>query len=221
MGLAIYRQDSKGQDIEIFVFDATINYSHSLTNTITDHPIEDGNKISDHIVNENIVVNFEGIVSDAAFNQTFVGPSAPSQITVDSEGRVTAIRSELALGEGRAAIARKKLFSMYRNREAFKVVLDSEIFPVMTFQSLEFPRDSENYNSTRVIGSLREINVVSRTFTDKKLSNIRLEEQDSASPKDDQGSQQLKSVSETVLQQSLEFMVDQSISTVAGSLIGL
>ena len=66
----INASNGDGTERELLILDMTKNLSHSHTANPTEHPIEDGSIISDHIDLQNDVLSFEGIMSEAPITLT-------------------------------------------------------------------------------------------------------------------------------------------------------
>jgi len=57
----------KTQNNDVILFDSILSFSESYQGSVTSHPVEDGTKISDNIVTENIKLKIQGVVSDYNF----------------------------------------------------------------------------------------------------------------------------------------------------------
>lgn len=53
---------------DIMWFDAIIQYGLTYQSSVTKHPIASGGYVSDHTTNENLVININGVLTDADFN---------------------------------------------------------------------------------------------------------------------------------------------------------
>lgn len=63
--MAIVLRRSNG---DIIFFDAITNYGTTYSATVTKHPVATGGFVSDHTTSENVVLQIDGIFSDADFN---------------------------------------------------------------------------------------------------------------------------------------------------------
>jgi len=52
---------------DIIMFDTITSFSESYQGSVTSHPVEDGTKISDNVVTENVRIKIQGVVSDYNF----------------------------------------------------------------------------------------------------------------------------------------------------------
>lgn len=55
---------------DLIWFDAVLQFSERYTGTVSSHPLESGNVISDHTTINNLVMTLSGVISDADFNMT-------------------------------------------------------------------------------------------------------------------------------------------------------
>ncbi len=57
----------KTQNKDVIIFDSILSFSETYSGNVTSHPVEDGTKISDHVITENIKFRIQGVVSDYNF----------------------------------------------------------------------------------------------------------------------------------------------------------
>jgi len=61
--------DASNPEIKlVIVFDAVKSEDHSLSATVTEHPIEDGSVISDHVIHQPDTLSIEGLVANSPIN---------------------------------------------------------------------------------------------------------------------------------------------------------
>ena len=61
--------DASNTEIKlVVVFDAVVNEDHAMSATVTEHPIEDGSIISDHVIQQPDQLTLRGIVSNSPIN---------------------------------------------------------------------------------------------------------------------------------------------------------
>lgn len=65
MTIAVLRENG-----DLIWFDAILQFSERYTGTVSSHPLESGNVISDHTTINNLVMTLSGIISDADFNMS-------------------------------------------------------------------------------------------------------------------------------------------------------
>lgn len=57
----------KTENDDVIVFDSITSFSENYNGSVTSHPVEDGTKISDHVVVENVKLKIQGVVTDYNF----------------------------------------------------------------------------------------------------------------------------------------------------------
>ncbi len=57
----------KTQNNDVILFDSILSFSESYQGSVTSHAVEDGSKISDNIVTENLKLKIQGMVTDYNF----------------------------------------------------------------------------------------------------------------------------------------------------------
>lgn len=57
----------KTQNNDVILFDSILSFSESYQGSVTSHPVEDGSKISDNIITENLKIRIQGVVTDYNF----------------------------------------------------------------------------------------------------------------------------------------------------------
>lgn len=186
MSLTITRKNGS-----LFVFDATINYSTTWDNEITSHPVESGSNISDHIINQSVIIDFEGIITDSSINKD-----------------ISAI--------GDSAAANSILYDMWRGRETFDLTVDNRKYSDMTFKSLNIPKDVSLSSTLKVTGQIQQINIVSNATTSVPAIDRSPEVKDSASDKSSKGANKGKAVDDDTLEVATELLVNGSASLLRG-----
>jgi hypothetical protein len=139
MGTYIHR--SNGNTI---MFDTAETVIKDLGSRTTDHPVESGSQITDHIITDPVSVDIEGFFSDAAFR-------------LDGQ-------DSFDLGPGRAQAILAELESIRDNREIFQLETRDTIYDNMVLTSFRVPRDAETGDASRVQITCRQINRVERRF---------------------------------------------------------
>lgn len=130
------------------ILDATLSETHTNTNQVTDHPVEDGSIISDHINRQPDTLDLVGTVSD--FPVYWLGGTmAPSPI----DGDATRPKDRVALAYG-------ELRRIMIEGELITVVTTLREYENMAIISLTVSRDAGTGKSLPVTISLREIILV-------------------------------------------------------------
>lgn len=148
--------------------DAVLSERHRYENLVTEHPIEDGSPISDHVVNKPVVVEMEGRFTDTPFSfLTSIASGAAgllgANLGVDPAvvaGATSLIGASLP---GKSKLAFQELVALNVKRETFTVLTGIHEYENMIFQSLEFPRAPADGRSLRFRATLKEIIVIGVT----------------------------------------------------------
>ncbi len=145
--------------------DAVINERHRFDNLVTEHPLEDGSPVTDHIVNLPVMLDMEGRITDTPLSLlASIGSGATGLIASDLgvDPAVIAAGTSL-LGSslpGRAKQAYQELVALRVSRETFTVLTGINEYENMVFESLEFPRTAQDGRSLRFKATLKELFIV-------------------------------------------------------------
>jgi len=136
----------KGKRVEIGVvqFDCAVSETHTAENVVTDHPVEDGSNITDHIKSLPRTIEVNGLVSNAPI--VLEEDPRPSPITTDT-GEVI----------DRVQTAYKKLEEIRVAGELVDVVTTLNEYKNMALTSYAVTRDAQNGNILNALLSLREV----------------------------------------------------------------
>lgn len=119
--------------------DASLNEQIDFSNTVTDHPIEGGSSITDHVYENPLIVTMECVISNAA-------------LTSDDQGRAIDAYEQLKLLKSR--------------REPFDVVNALDVYSNMIVQDLGIPRRSDTADSLAFTVVLKQIRIVDSVTVD-------------------------------------------------------
>lgn len=115
--------------IDSIDLDCSINESHAADSEVTQHPVEKGADITDHVRLKPLVVQMEGLVSDATF---------PPQA-------------------GRWRDAYRKLMTLRDQAKPFTLVTALREYTDMVLVSLTFPRDIGSADSLKFSATLQQV----------------------------------------------------------------
>jgi len=141
----------------IIYFDTAETVVKNFPNKVTNHPIEDGSPITDHIISEPKKITVSGVISDASF--FFPADDTFSKVSTLSDGT-----SKRVPVEGRAQKALDELEQIRDGREVFTLQTRNEIFEQMVFTSFSVPRDANTGAAARVRFTAQQIETVKRRF---------------------------------------------------------
>lgn len=131
--------------IGLVTLDASVQETHGKSAKVTEHPVEDGSTISDHIISQPDTISINGIVSNhplvylASFN-------APSPL-----------QNDLAPASERAELAFAELERVMTAGELVDVVTTFKEYESMAIESIEVTRDAARGNSMDATIRLRQV----------------------------------------------------------------
>lgn len=151
--------------------DAAISISHRAEVEVTQHPVEKGADIADHLRPKPEIVTIEGVVSNTPINVTqqtraveFVGTGFRAEFQ-------TTAREEQPFGvPGYAEEAYAKLRDIKDNRELVTIVTPLKTYENMALTSLEIPQDAKTGDSLRFTATFQNVRVVENKVTNLKVA---------------------------------------------------
>lgn len=123
------------------VLDVTFEEEHRLSSDVTDHPVEGGGTIQDHVVLSPRMLKISGFVTDTPL-----------------------VASGLPLGSLRTSAAFAMLEQLWLARIPFIVITQLRVYPSMVIDRLSVPRNSRE-GSVRFECTFKEITTVSSQNT--------------------------------------------------------
>lgn len=197
MALSIlFGKENPGQIGEL-VLDATLSDSHSYVNEVTQHPIETGANISDHIKLNPDQVTIEGFVTNSPV--AFIQFTSFGLVRRESDGQLRAKNLSGTTQGGRVKSAYITLLELSgrqidgpnKEPKIIDVVTGLRIYRNMAITDLSIPRDSANSkNQLRFRAVLTSIKTV--TSETIELPNVSEDIKDSAQSKTDTAKQTAK-----------------------------
>ena len=152
--------------LSAYAFDATVKLLPRFSSELTQHPVESGANINDHIITKNLVIDLEAVVSR--------NPIAPNQ-GVDFDTSVPALSDDLFVGNdpedrGRINTAYKILVEAFKSKSVITVASELEVYTNCVITSLQFPRSAEVGDSLKVTAVLEQAQIVKSKFAPISLS---------------------------------------------------
>lgn len=205
-----YDQNNKDSYPDLLVVDATVSESPTYEATPTDHPVEKGSDITDHIIIKPISLKIDGVISEtpltlsaALSSLTTTAGSAGGQLAGGFLGQIGGLAATVGAGklgskifgnnQSPVTIARQQLRDLLLKGRLHRIVTKYEVFENMILTSLSFTRDSSTGGSIRFSATARQIVIVaSETVT---LANIARDTAHTAGAKAKLGQQQATSAS--------------------------
>lgn len=175
----------------VLFFDVAETVTRNYDSQVTDHPIENGATITDHVIARPREVRVSALVSEASFAITSAAVLADDFSNVDvNDLLASSIRdtSVLPFGRGRVAVALAELTEIRDNREVFTLELSDESFPNMVFSSFSIPKDSDTGEALRISFTARQVIEVERRFIE--VPSALFDAADQAASEAEAGAQQ-------------------------------
>ncbi len=158
--------------VDVIEIDSVLDESHTLTSTVTDHPVENGFNISDHSRPDPDTVSLRCFVSNTPL-------SAEQQSRAVREGDYqfqTSSLQDVPIGAvgSRGDSAYQKLKQLRATGALVKVVTSLTTYKTsdtegMTITSISIPRTLQNYDGLEFTLALKQIRIVkNRSTTDQK-----------------------------------------------------
>ncbi len=127
--------------VEVIVLDAVISSEITHSITITEHPIEDGGLIADHVRSAPVQVTITGLVT----NSPVVMLGYAVLPSFDATRRQTAYEALRALEQ---------------MREAVQIETELRVFPDMVMSDLRVPRNRQNFDALEFTATFRHVQKV-------------------------------------------------------------
>ena len=136
--------------------DCTVTETHSSSATVTEHPVESGANITDHIRPEPLQLSITGIVSDTPLG------SKQIQRSIDIGGTSVQVTQQetpsSATGFGRTAWS--KLEAIRSAAKPIKVVTRDKTYESMALVSLSVPKDARTGGAFMFTAQFKQVRIV-------------------------------------------------------------
>lgn len=158
-----------GEEEELIVLDATLQEKPTSTIESTDHPVEEGFDISDHVHIKPKELSIEGIVSDSpiTIKAALVGNVAGASSAIGGIGGTIATGAIASLGgallnksKNRVQDSLSVLLDMQNKKQLMTVVTGLQVYENMILQNFNPIRDTSTGGALRFSANLKEIRIV-------------------------------------------------------------
>ena len=154
-GLGIHHGDSK---LTYMPFNLFISEKHSLKFRVSDHPLQDGSTISDHVHQEMQECTVEGMFTNHPLRKL----EEVNEVKFKDEYATSDVKPTVS----NTALANfEKLKLLAKQRKPARLVCSLEIYPKMVITGIDYDRDSKSGSSIRFTMTLRELKTVSLKAT--------------------------------------------------------
>lgn len=131
--------------IDIIVMDATISERHIRNSEITEHPIQNGSYINDHVINQPATLTMDCFISDH-----------PQKLNILQ----TLTRRLSLLSFSQRAF--EYLNYLWREKKLLTVVSSLKIYRRMAIENITFDRNQETSNALRFQITLKQVRIFCR-----------------------------------------------------------
>lgn len=149
-------------------FDVSISELHQITAQATQHPLEDGAVITDHVRPDPIILTVEAFVSDTPIHipethtDGAVGQTTARSTTDPSRQTFTTLGFQKALN--RVQNVMHQLFELVNRGAPVELITSIRRYENMIIESCEMPRNAESSSAVTFAMTFRQIRIV-RTET--------------------------------------------------------
>ena len=140
--------------LEYMPFNLFISEKHSLKFRVSDHPLQDGATISDHVHQELQECTIEGMFTNHPMRKL----EEVNEVKFKDEYATSEVKPTVS----NTALANfEKLNLLAKQRKPVRLVCSLEIYPKMVITGIDYDRDSKSGSSIRFTMTLRELKTVS------------------------------------------------------------
>ncbi|MCK5127626.1 MAG: hypothetical protein KAR42_15320 [candidate division Zixibacteria bacterium] len=171
-----YLAGEDAEALELLKIDATRAEEHSFKAKATQHEVEDGANISDHVIKGGRVVTLDGVISDNPISIAAAAVGNLAGITGSlvegiggavATGAVSKLGSELiANGSKPSKDAFDILEYIYEESIPLMITTSIKTYTNMIMESLTMPRNSKTANSLEFKASFKEARIVESEVVD-------------------------------------------------------
>ncbi len=152
----------------VLIIDCTTAGEIGADNTITDHPVEKGSPISDHVVLGQRRVQLSGIISNHPIVEGSAGYTSVTRVLAAPFGinkfLVEDVEGTDVSDENRKATAYFILNEIRKQKRLCRIVLDLEVFENMVCQSLVIPLEAATAEALKFSMTFREVLIISAKY---------------------------------------------------------
>ena len=152
-GMGLFSLDKGGKVLKHLPFNLLIDEDHTLNFRGSDHPLQNGSTISDHVHKEPAEVTINCLFT----NHPIKKMSEVSEVTFKDDYATSEVKSTLT---NKALENFDKVVALAKKREPVRLVTALQVYPKMIITSIKAPRDSKTGSAVKFTMTLREINIV-------------------------------------------------------------
>ena len=153
-GMGLFSLDKSGKVLNHLPFNLFISEDHELNFRVSEHTLQNGTKVADHVHQEPQKVTIEGMFTNH--------PLKKLEETNEVKFKDSYATSEVHSTLSNVALANfEKVEALAKKREPVRLVCSLKVYPKMIVTSIKAPRDSKSGSSIRFTMTLQEIKTVS------------------------------------------------------------
>lgn len=158
-GLGIHFEENGNKSkLKYMPFNLMPSEKHSLKFRASDHPLQDGSTISDHVHQEMQECTIEGMFTNHPMRKL----EEVNEVKFKDEYATSEVKPTVS----NTALANfEKLKLLAKQRKPVRLVCSLEIYPKMVITGIDYDRDSKSGSSIRFTMTLRELKTVSLKAT--------------------------------------------------------
>lgn len=137
------------------VVDATVSEEHLTTCDLTENPVEDGAKVTDHVQLKPAQLTIEGVISDSPLGYAYIG---------NIQNLVRSVAT-LFGKSARSVDAYNDLLNLQKSRQPFTVTTGLKRYKNMIMTELSVPRTAQTGAAIHFRAVMREIRIVKSKTT--------------------------------------------------------
>jgi hypothetical protein len=195
--------------LSVLKVDATIQETHVSSVDISEHPIEDGSNVDDHITIKPKEITINGIVTDTPFTSAAqigglitsgavaLGSKLGSVGGLVGAGVGATIGGMIGLSQNRAKDGFAFLQELQDQKQIFDVVTGLKLYKNMVLVNLSIPRTNQTGKAINFTATMKSINVVAAEVINIPEAAIKSDVSASATAKQNLGRSTKKALSET------------------------
>lgn len=192
-------------DTEVIWIDATTSITPNFTTNITEHPIESGSSISDHVYMRNTTIKIEGVIGGSNSLYEFQDNLVDSSTLIASPQGNTVNKA----ANPRVKRAYDEIRQLFDAREPFTLISRLERYPNCIIRSLSLPQNTETSEVLMISMEIEQLRIVSS----EEIALLVIEpKQDDATGNTQRGAGQSQQLNSEII----KFLLDSS-ETLTGS----
>lgn len=173
----------RSKTLELLKIDATRIETHIISMRVTEHEVEDGGNISDHVIRNGDTLTIEGTISDNPISLVQAGVGNLSGVVGSIVGGfagavVTGVGSKIGSSLLEGDTGKRSILAMsafeFAQREAIPLIIITGLktYTNMILEELSVPRTSRNSNALEFTAKFKNVRIVESETVTVPLSSL-------------------------------------------------